>query len=43
MIEAEDIKITRAPGTRLSELSIEHMKFGKNFSDHMFTANYVNG
>lgn len=43
MIEAADIKITRAPGTKLSELSIEQMQFGKNFSDHMFTADYING
>lgn len=43
MIEAADIKITRAPGSKLSELSIEQMTFGKNFSDHMFTADYING
>lgn len=43
MTEAADIKITRAPGSKLSELSIEQMTFGKNFSDHMLVADYVNG
>lgn len=43
MIDALDIKITMAPGSKLSEVPIEKMIFGKNFSDHMFVADYVDG
>lgn len=43
MIDALDIKITRAPGSKLSEVPIEKMMFGKNFSDHMFVADYIDG
>lgn len=43
MTVTDDIKITRAPGSKLNELTIEEMTFGKNFSDHMFTAEYING
>lgn len=39
----EDIKITRAERSKKASLSFEEMTFGKNFSDHMFVADYEGG
>lgn len=43
MTGVEDIKITRAPGSKLSDLSFEDMHFGTHFSDHMFVAEFLDG
>lgn len=43
MIEASDIKITKSPRTRLAEVPLDQMAFGKHFTDHMFVAVYKDG
>jgi branched-chain amino acid aminotransferase len=43
MIEAMDINITRVKRTKLNELSLEDLPFGKYFTDHMLEADYENG
>jgi branched-chain amino acid aminotransferase len=37
---AYEIKITRNPHSRLSELDFDNIPFGKTFTDHMFIADY---
>lgn len=38
-----NIRITPTVNSRLSELDIDNVGFGKEFSDHMFVAEYKNG
>jgi branched-chain amino acid aminotransferase len=43
MVETYDIKITRNPKPKLSEVDFENLPFGKIFSDHMLVAHYADG
>ena len=43
MIAAADIKISRAHHSKLEELSLENIPFGKYFTDHMLEADYIDG
>jgi branched-chain amino acid aminotransferase len=43
MTAALDILITRAEQSRLGELSLENIAFGKHFTDHMLEVDYVDG
>lgn len=43
MTAAMDITITKAERSKLQELSLENLPFGKYFSDHMLEADYENG
>ena len=38
-----DIKIERSKGSKLPFVDFNNIQFGKQFSDHMFTADYKNG
>ena len=35
-----DIKISEAPVSRIGEVDFSNLAFGKEFSDHMFIADY---
>jgi len=37
------IKITKAENSRLSTVDFNNIPFGRTFSDHMFTADYIDG
>ncbi|HEV8284234.1 MAG TPA: branched-chain amino acid aminotransferase [Chitinophagaceae bacterium] len=43
MIEAMDILITKTQHSKLQDLDLENIPFGKYFTDHMLEANYKNG
>ncbi|MDE3125363.1 MAG: branched-chain amino acid aminotransferase [Bacteroidota bacterium] len=43
MIKASGFPVTKVAESRLSNLSLENIPFGKYFSDHMFIATYKNG
>ncbi len=43
MTEALDISITKIQGSKLNDLSLENLPFGKYFTDHMLEADYENG
>jgi branched-chain amino acid aminotransferase len=43
MTETLDIKITKAPHSRLAEADFDNLPFGKTFTDHMFVADYADG
>jgi branched-chain amino acid aminotransferase len=43
MTAAMDITIRKAERSKLQELSLENLPFGKYFSDHMLEADYENG
>ena len=43
MIEVMDLKITLAERSKLQDISLDHLPFGKYFSDHMLEADYENG
>src|SRR5690348_6393081 len=43
MTAAMDISITKAERSKLQDLSLENLPFGKFFSDHMLEADYENG
>ena len=43
MIEAMDISITKAERSKLEDLDLENIPFGRYFSDHMLEADYKNG
>ncbi|MFY7880057.1 MAG: branched-chain amino acid aminotransferase [Lacibacter sp.] len=43
MMATIDIKVTKAEKSKLSELNLDNLPFGKNFTDHMLEADYVNG
>jgi len=38
-----EIKVIKATTSKLSQVDFENIKFGQNFSDHMFMADYKNG
>lgn len=43
MIEAMDISITKIQRSKLQDLDLENIPFGKYFSDHMLVADFKNG
>ena len=43
MIEAMDISITKAKRSKLQDLHLENIPFGRHFSDHMLEADHKNG
>jgi branched-chain amino acid aminotransferase len=43
MIAAMDISITKAETSKLKDLDLENLPFGRFFSDHMLEADYENG
>ena len=43
MIAAMDISITKAERSKLQELNLDDLPFGRYFSDHMLEADYENG
>jgi branched-chain amino acid aminotransferase len=43
MIAAMDILVTKAERSKLQELSLDNLPFGRYFSDHMLEADYENG
>ena len=43
MIEAMDISITKTKRSKLEDLDLENIPFGKYFTDHMLEAEYRNG
>jgi branched-chain amino acid aminotransferase len=43
MTAALDIRITKAPTSKLGEIALENIPFGKYFTDHMLVADYENG
>lgn len=43
MTEALDISVSKAVRSKLEDISLENIPFGKYFTDHMLEANYVNG
>jgi branched-chain amino acid aminotransferase len=43
MTEVSEISVTKAKKSRLHELNLEDIPFGKHFTDHMLVADYANG
>jgi branched-chain amino acid aminotransferase len=43
MVAAMDIKVTKAERSKLNDLELENLPFGKYFTDHMLEAEYENG
>ena len=43
MIAAMDISITKAERSKLQDLNLDNLPFGKYFTDHMLEADYENG
>jgi branched-chain amino acid aminotransferase len=43
MIAAMDITVTKAGRSKLQELNLDNLPFGRYFTDHMFEADYENG
>lgn len=43
MTDTMDIKITKAERSKLNEVSLENVPFGKYFTDHMLEADFENG
>ncbi|MTI33123.1 branched-chain amino acid aminotransferase [Xanthovirga aplysinae] len=43
MVETIDIKIEKVTHSRIDQVDFDNIVFGRNFSDHMFTADYKNG
>jgi branched-chain amino acid aminotransferase len=43
MVAALDIKITKAERSKLNDVALENLPFGKYFTDHMLEAEYENG
>ena len=43
MVAAADIKIEKIQVSKLLELSLENLPFGRYFTDHMLEADYING
>lgn len=43
MTEAPDINVTKVERSKLNDLNLENIPFGKYFSDHMLEADYENG
>ena len=43
MIAAMDISITKAERSKLQDLNLDNLPFGRYFTDHMLEADYENG
>jgi branched-chain amino acid aminotransferase len=43
MTTAVDINVIKAESSKLKEMSLENIPFGKYFTDHMLEADYENG
>jgi branched-chain amino acid aminotransferase len=43
MIATSDWKITRIERSKLQDINLEHLPFGKYFSDHMLEADFIDG
>lgn len=43
MIAADSIPVTKTERSKLNDISLENMPFGKYFTDHMLEADYENG
>lgn len=43
MIDTLNIPINKTSASRLSQIDFSNLPFGRNFSDHMFTADYEDG
>ncbi len=43
MVAASDIQVTKVQTSKLKELSLDNLPFGKYFTDHMLEATYENG
>lgn len=43
MIAVEDFIINKVSESRLKDINLENIPFGKNFTDHMLEADYING
>ncbi len=43
MIAEQNIRVTRAERSKLHDLSLEELPFGRYFTDHMLEADYING
>jgi len=43
MVAAMDINITRVERSKLNEMSLENIPFGRYYTDHMLEADYENG
>ena len=43
MIAAMDISVTKAESSKLQDLSLDNLPFGRFFTDHMLEADYENG
>jgi branched-chain amino acid aminotransferase len=43
MVETMEVKITKAGQTKLNDINLENVPFGKYFTDHMLEADYENG
>ena len=43
MTETMDISITKAETSKLQDLNLEGIPFGRYFTDHMLEADYENG
>jgi len=43
MIATLEIPVTKVQKSRLNDLDLTNMAFGKNFTDHMLEADYING
>ncbi len=43
MVATMDIPVTRAERSKLNDLNLENLPFGKYFTDHMLEADYENG
>ena len=43
MIAAMDIKVTKAERSKLNDMELENLPFGKYFTDHMLEAEYEDG
>ncbi len=43
MVAAADINITKVETSKLNEMSLENLPFGRYFTDHMLEADYENG
>jgi branched-chain amino acid aminotransferase len=43
MIAAMELKVTKIERSKLQDINLEQLPFGKYFSDHMLEADYVNG
>lgn len=43
IIRENDIQIKKVEATRLGEVDLENVQFGRTFTDHMFSADYSDG